>query len=460
MQFLDGETDLVLKQLQEQMVRAAENLQFELAALYRDRLQAAQRIAEQQKITSTAQEDADYVALAQDPRTGDTAVQVFLVRHGRLIGRDSFLLEGADVVNGDRKRRARCSQADAARRYQPMSTVSASPRGTVVGAFLQQFYDNATFIPGLVLVDAMPGDRALLETWLADRRGQKVEIRVPKRGDKLKLMALAQENAAEYLRLQQAERAADAHRQTEAVAELQAVLHLEQPPTRIECYDISTLQGTNTVGAMVVFVKGAPAKQFYKRFKIQGKGGQGAPDDFAAMREMLRRRFRRLVEPDADADDPGKKGRGQQETWRIAPDLVIVDGGKGQLGVAVEVLDRVGADGSESRSWAWQNAKRNCFALMRRTRSGCGGGASRLHLVQRVRDEAHRFGITYHRNLRSKEQVRSRLDDIPGVGPRRRKAILAHFGGDLDRVRQATLEELLAVPGVTRKVALTIKEAL
>ena len=457
MQFLDGETDLVLKQLQEQMARAAENLQFELAALYRDRLQAAQRIAEQQKITSTAQEDADYVALAQDPRNGDTAVQVFLVRHGRLIGRDSFLLEGADLVNGTESAAPLLEERSAGAPAD--ESLSASPRGTVVGAFLQQFYDNATFIPGLVLVDAMPGDRALLEAWLAERRGQKVEIRVPKRGDKLKLMALAQQNAAEYLRLQQAERAADAHRQTEAVAELQAVLHLEQPPTRIECYDISTLQGTNTVGAMVVFVKGAPAKQFYKRFKIQGKGGQGAPDDFAAIREMLRRRFRRLVEPDADADDPGKKGRGQQETWRIAPDLVIVDGGKGQLGVAVEVLTELGLMG-QIQVVGLAKREEELFRPHVPDPLWLRRGSQSLHLVQRVRDEAHRFGITYHRNLRSKEQVRSRLDDIPGVGPRRRKAILAHFGGDLDRVRQATLEELLAVPGVTRKVALTIKEAL
>jgi excinuclease ABC subunit C len=332
-------------------------------------------------------------------------------------------------------------------------------RGTVVGAFLQQFYDNATFIPGLVLVDAMPHDRALLETWLADRRGMKVEIRVPKRGDKLKLMGLAQENAAEYLRLQQAERAADAHRQTEAVAELQAVLQLAQPPTRVECYDISTLQGTNTVGALVVFVKGAPAKQFYKRFKIQGKGSLGAPDDFAAMREILRRRFRRLVEPEADADDPGKKGRAQDDGWRIAPDLVIVDGGKGQLGIAVAVLAELGLTG-KIPVVGLAKREEELFLPHAPDPLWLRRGSQALHLVQRVRDEAHRFGITYHRNLRSKEQVRSRLDDIPGVGPRRRKAILTHFSGDIDRVRQATIEELMAVPGVTRKVATAVKEGL
>ena len=426
MQFLEGETVQVIRQIEQQMARAAENLQFELAALYRDRLQAAQRIAEQQQIMSATQEDADYVALAQDTRTGDAAVQVFMVRHGRLIGRDSFLLEGADLVE------ATASEFDG-------PVAPGQQKGALVGAFVQQFYDNAAFIPGLILVDAMPADRAILEEWLADRRGMKVELRAPKRGDKLKLMELARENAAEYLRLQQAERAADTNRQTEAVAELQSALQLERPPARIECYDISTLQGANTVGSMVVFVKGAPAKQYYKRFKIHGKGGDGAPDDFASMREVLRRRFRRLVEPDGDADDPGKKGRGD-ESWHVPPDLVIVDGGKGQLNVAVDVLRELELLGrfpvvglAKREEEVFRPGAPDPLWLKR--------GSEALHLVQRIRDEAHRFGITYHRNLRGKEQIRSRLDDIPGVGPGRRKAIMNHFDGDLDRVRAASVEE-------------------
>jgi len=447
MAFLEGDADKVLKQMEEQMGRAAENLQFELAALYRDRLQAAQRIAEQQKIVNTAQEDADYIALAQDPRTSETAVQVFMVRHGRLIGRDNFLLEGADVLeiyanNGHGEEEA------ASRRI-----------GALAGIFVQQFYDNATFVPGLILVEAMPDERTVLEEWLAEKRAMKVELRVPKRGDKLGLMQMAHDNAVEFLRLQQAERAADTNRQTEAIAELQSVLHLADPPTRIECYDISTLQGTNTVGAMVVFLKGAAAKQAYKRFKIHGKGGQGDPDDFAAMREMLRRRFRRLVDPAAGAADPGQKARGDAETWRVAPDLVIVDGGKGQLGIAVEVLQELGLFGqfpvvglAKREEEIFRPGAPDPLWLKR--------GSQALHLVQRIRDEAHRFGITYHRSLRGKEQIRSKLDDIPGIGPRRRKALMAHFGGDLDRVRQASLEELMTVPGINRKVAETIKENL
>ncbi len=449
MHFLEGATDAVLVQLETQMTRAAENLQFELAAIYRDRLQAADRIAEQQKVVSAAMEDSDYIALAQDQRTGDTVVQIFMVRHGRLIGRDNFSLEGAEVVqvleaNGD---------------GIVGDLTGAGHKGTLIGTFIQQFFDNATFIPGLILVEAMPPDHQVLTDWLKEKRGSKVELRVPQRGDKRRLLELAHDNASEFLRLQQAERAADTNRQTEAVAELQAALHLEKPPGRIECYDVSTLQGTNTVGSMVVFVKGAAAKQYYKRFKIHGKGSQGVPDDFASMREMLRRRFRRLVEAPADADDPGKKARNGDESWRITPDLVIVDGGKGQLSVAVEVLAELGLSG---RFPVVGLAKREeeIFRPDAPDPVWLRRGSQSLHLVQRIRDEAHRFGITYHRNLRKKEQLHSRLDDIPGVGPRRRKAILTYFDGDLDRVRLATVEELMAVPGISRKVAEVLKEKL
>lgn len=446
MQFLEGNSDKVLSQLQEQMERAADNLQFELAAIYRDRLQSAQRIAEQQKIVSAAMEDVDYVALAQDERTADTAVQVFMVRHGRLVGRDSFLLEGAEVFNLQ-------GNNGEGTEVDPAGT---SRLGALIGAFLQQFYDNVAFIPSLILVQAMPPDHVVIEEWLTDHRGAKVQLRVPRRGDKVKLLELARENAAEFLRVRQAEQAADTNRQTEAVAELQSVLHLEKPPSRIECYDISTLQGTNTVGSMVVFVKGAPAKAAYKRFKIRGKGNQGAPDDFASMREMLRRRFRRLVEPDVEGD-PGK--RNDNGEWRIIPDLVIVDGGKGQLGIAVEVLAEFGLTGqvpvvglAKREEEIFQPHAPDPLWLRR--------GSQSLHLIQRIRDEAHRFGITFHRALRGKEQVHSRLDEIPSIGPKRRKAIMTYFGGDIERVRAASVEELMAVPGVSRKVAETIKENL
>ena len=437
MDFLQGDSDRVLKQMEEQMARAAENLQFELAALYRDRLKSAQQIAEQQKVISTTIEDADYVALAQDERTGDTAVQVFMVRHGRLIGRENFMLEGAETPQAD-----------------------VNQQGLLVGTFIQQFYDSAAFIPNLILVQAVPAaaERAVLEEWLASHRGGKVEVRLPQRGPKRELMELARQNAAEFLRLQQAEWNADSHRQTQAVAELQAALHLEQPPMRIECFDISTLQGTNTVGSMVVFSRGIPDKASYKRFKIRGKGSQGEPDDFASMREMLHRRFRRLIEND-ETPDPGKKARQGDEQWRIRPDLVIIDGGKGQLGIAVEVLTELGLYGQFALV-GLAKREEEIFRPYASDPIWLKRGSQALHLVQRIRDEAHRFAITYHRNLRSREQVRSKLDDIQGIGPARRKALLTYFGGDVDRIRDATLEELVAVPGMNRRSAEMVKSQL
>jgi excinuclease ABC subunit C len=433
MDFLNGDSEGVLARMEEQMGRAAENLNFELAALYRDRIRSARQIADQQKLVAAKVEDADYVALAQDARTGDTAVQVFLVRHGRLIGRENFILEGAEAPRAD-----------------------VNQQGLLVGTFIQRFYDNAAFIPRLILVQAMPDDQTLLEEWLAERRGGKAELRVPLRGPKRSLMETAEKNAAEYLRLQQAEWTADTNRQTEALTDLQQALGLERPPTRIECFDVSTLQGTNTVGSIVVFARGVPQKNAYKRFKIRGKGSQGEPDDFASMREMLRRRFRRIIEE--NNSDPGKKNR-SDESWRMVPDLVIVDGGKGQLGVAVEVLgeldllDRIPVVGLAKREEEIFRPGESKALWLKR-------GSPALHLVQRVRDEAHRFAITYHRNLRRKEQTRSKLDDVPGIGPARRKALLTYFGGDLERIRQASLDDLLAVPGMDRRSAVAVKEHL
>jgi excinuclease ABC subunit C len=304
----------------------------------------------------------------------------------------------------------------------------------------------------------MPSDRKVLEEWLTSKRGYNVELRLPQRGPKRELMELAYQNAAEYLRLQQAERAADSHRQTQAVADLQATLHLENPPLRIECFDISTLQGTNTVGSMVVFIRGVPAKNHYKRFKIHGKGSQGEPDDFASMREMLRRRFRRLVETNEN-NDPGQKARTPDESFNSMPDLVIIDGGKGQLGIAVEVLTELGLYGrfpvvglAKREEEIFRPGLSDPLWLKR--------GSEALHLVQRIRDEAHRFAITYHRNLRQKEQTHSQLDEINGIGPARRKALLTYFGGDVDRIRQASLEELIAVPGMNRRSAELLKSQL
>jgi excinuclease ABC subunit C len=368
------------------------------------------------------------------------------VRRGRLTGRESFVLEGAEVAQVEEQAAATGN-----------GVKGVNLRGNLVGAFMQQYYDEATFIPKRVLVQAMPDTGDVLAAWLATLHGAKVEIRQPLRGPKRKLMQMAQENAGEYLRVQQAEWAADTNKQTEAITGLQEVLDLPRPPARMECFDISTLQGTNTVGAMVVFAKGAPLKSAYRRFKLHGKGSQGAPDDFASMRETLRRRFRRAVE--TNRPDPGKKARKGDEQWRILPDLLVIDGGKGQLSVAVEVLEEFGL--TEVVPVVGLAKQEEELFLPGQSRSvWLKRGSPALHLVQRLRDEAHRWGITYHRNLRRKAQTRSLLDDVPGVGPSRRKALLTYYAGDLDKIRAADVDELAAIPGMTRKTAQAIKDVL
>ncbi len=281
--FLEGDSEKVLEQLNARMQFAAENLQFERAAQLRDQIRAAQQIVERQKIVSGKQEDEDIIAFAQDERTGEACVQVFFIRRGKLIGRESFILEG----------------------------VPADANGELIGAFVKQFYDEAAFVPPTIVLPKDLDERKIIEQWLRGRRGgQKVTLAVPKRGPKQELLQLATENAAATLQSLQAQWQADTNRQTQAITELQEALGLEAPPSRIECFDISTLQGTNTVGSMVVFAKGAPVKSDYRRFNVKGRGSQGEPDDYASMREVLRRRFRRALEqnvPDPGAQNPRER---------------------------------------------------------------------------------------------------------------------------------------------------------
>lgn len=442
--FLEGDTDVVLGQLDKRMRKAAERFNFELAAVYRDRIMSAQRIVHQQKVVGVQHDDEDVVAIAQDDKSGDTVVQIMLVRRGRLIGRENFALQGVEL-----------------------SETTAENLGDLIGIFIQRFYADAagaapssrgalSKVPPRLLVQYMPRTQKLLAGWLSKVRGTKVEIRMPQRGRKRKLMEFAKSNAEEYLRVQKSQWAEDSNRQTEALAELQAALALETPPARVECYDVSTLQGTNTVGSMVVFGRGVPLKSAYKRFKIRGRGSQGEPDDYASMREVLRRRFRRAVE-----ETPARPGRraSSGDHWKLLPDLVIVDGGKGQLGVALEVLsefglrDRVPVAGLAKREEEiFLPESRNPVHLRR--------GSQAFYLVQRIRDEAHRFAVTYHRNLRRRGQTTTLLDGLPGIGPKRRRALLQYFSGDLDKIRQATLDELRVVPGMNRKAAEAVKEHL
>ena len=427
--FLEGDSDEVLARLTSSMEGAAENLQFERAAQLRDQIRAAKQIVERQKVVSGKQEDEDVLAFAQDERTGEACLQVFFIRHGKLVGRESFVLEGAGT----------------------------STNGELISAFVQQFYDEAAFVPPSILLPKDLDERKIVEQWLRSKRGgKKVVLQVPKRGPKRALVEMAAENAAATLTSLQAQWQADTNRQTEALAQVQDVLNLPDAPARIECFDISTLQGTHTVGSMVVFAKGAPAKSDYRRFNVKGKGALGEPDDYAAMREVLRRRFRRAVE--SAVFDPGQKARRSDAAWKLLPDLLIVDGGKGQLGVAVEVLAEF--ELTEVVPVAGLAKQREELFLPGRSEGILlPQGSHGLFLVQRIRDEAHRFAITAHRERRGKAAIASQLDGIPGIGPVRRKALLQRFGS-LDAIRRASIEELAAVPGMNLAAAQNVRQGL
>ncbi len=424
--FLSGNTGPVVSELQRQMDEAAVALDFERAAQIRDQIRAVDQVVEKQKVVNASSVDEDVVAFAR--ADGDACVQVFFIRGGKLIGREYFLMEGA----------------------------AGEDNAAIVTSFLKQFYDQAAHIPPEILLPQDVDEMMIIRDWLKSKRGAEVTLKVPRRGKKKELLEMAAQNAAETLQYLRAQWAADESKQTEGLTELQQALDLPDPPLRIECYDISTLQGTHTVGSMVVFAKGVPRKSDYRRFKIQSVQGQ---DDFASMQEMLRRRFSRMGDEEyaAGSKTPGKAGEADNP-WALIPNLIVIDGGKGQLNAALEVLeefelrDAVPIIGLAKREEEVFLPGRPEPLILPRNSQG-------LFLLQRIRDEAHRFGVSYHRQLRGKSAVHSRLDDIPGIGSRRRKALLQKFGS-LEAIRGASLEELAAVPGMTRKAAENLKDQL
>jgi len=422
-QFLEGRTEPILSRLHLEMERAAEELQFEKAAGVRDQILAIERVVEKQKVVSSDYVDSDVIAMARS--NGEACVQVFFIRGGKLIGREYFLMEGTDN----------------------------SQDNDIIASFLKQFYDQAPSIPSEVLLPNEIEELKIIQTWLNTRRGgDKVEIRVPHQGTQQELVEMAAENARSTLAALKAEWDADFHRQTQGLAELQQALNLEKPLNRIECYDISNTQGTAAVGSMVVFEQGVPKKSWYRRFNIRSVTG---PDDFASMEEVLHRRFNRWKSAQETAQIPGSKS---DPAFALLPDLVLIDGGKGQLARAVNVLkqfelsDRVPlASLAKQQEEIFQPGGGDSLLLPRQSQG--------FYLIQRIRDEAHRFAITSHRNRRDKTGIASRLDTIPGIGPARRKALLRHFGS-LEAIQQADLETLKAVPGITARVAEAIKEHL
>ena len=421
MRFLEGHSEEVVADLEEQMETAAENLDFERAATLRDQLRSVRHIVERQKIVSSIGSDQDVIAFAQ--ANSDTCVQVFFIRGGKLLGREYFVLEGTQ--NEEIKE--------------------------IMAAFLKQFYEEAAYVPPEVLLPAHIEEALIIEKWLRRKRGAKVTLKVPRRGKKRELVEMAAENATEMLNTLRAQWEADAHKHEEALAELQEALDLPTAPARIECYDISTTQGAENVGSMVVFVQGVPRKSAYRRFKIRTV--QGA-DDYASMREVLERRFRRWEV----AHSEEMLGTRDIKGWGKLPDLLLVDGGKGQLNVALDVLRHFDLD-SEVPVAGLAKRREELFVPGRPKPIRLPRRSPGLYLVQRVRDEAHRFAITYHRKRRRRTGIASQLDSVPGIGPTRRKALLKAFGS-VDAIRQADVEEIAQVKGIGESLARQIKDHL
>ncbi len=406
--FLEGRQDVVAREVRAEMERAAERLEFERAALLRDRLVAIERTLERQDVHAYAGDDFDIVAVAvSEP---DACAQVFAVRDGTIVSREQFFLEGA---------------------------AGATP-GEVLASFARQHYALATSLPPEIVLGEDIPERESFTAFVSERRGARVVARVAQRGKKRHLAELAARNAQEALAGERARAMADRGKTETALAELQQALGLEGVPRRIECYDVSHVQGTDVVAAMVVFEDGVALRSGYRRFRV--KGGD-RNDDVGNLSQVLRRRFRRA---------------GDAEAWP-QPDLVIVDGGKPQLGAARDVLSELGR--LDVQLAALAKEREELFRPERPEPIVLPRAAVGLYLVQRIRDEAHRFAVTYHRSLRAKRSVRSVLDDVAGIGPRRKRELLRRFGS-VRGIREAAVEDIATVSGISPRLAERIKQAV
>ena len=427
--FLEGKTNKVVGSIKKRMLDAAESLEFEKAAALRDQLTAIEKVNEGQKVLHLTSENLDVIAAA--PGAREAWVEVFFIRQGKLIGRDNFLMTG--------------TQDD-----EP-------PK--ILTAFVKQFYDATPYVPPKILVQHPLEDAAAIQEWLREKRGGSARVYMPQRGEKRRLVAMVAENAVqgfEQLRLKQM---SDSAAMDAAMSELQEALSLPYPPKRIECYDISNIQGSNAVGSMVVFEDGKPRKAHYRRFQIKSVDGV---DDYSMMREMLTRRFKRLAETrraanrSADAPADAKpNAKPPKNAWGIQPDLVLIDGGKGHLGAALQVFLNLGINDIPLASLAKENEElftpqMSEGVLLPRNSQG-------LYMVQRARDEAHRFAITFHRERRSKKSVQSALDLVPGIGPKRRRMLIRKFGS-VRAISGASVEEVASVPGMTLTLARKVKD--
>ena len=424
--FLEGKTDRVVKSIANRMRDAAEGLEFEQAATLRDQLRAIERVHEGQKVLHLTSANVDVVAVAPDVR--DAWVEVFFIRQGKLIGRDRFIMEG---------------------------TQDDEPH-QILSAFVKQFYDATPYVPPLILVQHKIEDAEAIEQWLSQKRQGRVRIHVPHRGEKRKLVQMVAENAAQGVEQLKASRVSDSASIDAAMAEIQEALNLPNLPRRIECYDISNIQGSNSVGSMVVFEDGKPKPSHYRRFKIKSVEGV---DDYSMMREVLTRRFKRLGQVNGATQSNGSvqglEHASNGQSWGITPDLVLIDGGKGHLGAALQVFLELGIDFVPLASLAKENEE--LFVPQMREAIVLPRNSQGLFLVQRARDEAHRFAITFHRQRRSKQSTASAIDLVPGIGPKRRRMLLRRFGS-VKGLRDAPLEDIAAVPGMTLRLARSVKD--
>ena len=425
--FLEGKTNKVVGSIKKRMLDAAESLEFERAAALRDQILAIEKVNEGQKVLHLTSENLDVIAAS--PGVREAWVEVFFIRQGKLIGRDNFLMTG--------------TQDD-----EP-------PK--ILTAFVKQFYDATPYVPPKILVQHPIEEADAVQTWLREKRNGNVRVYSPQRGEKRRLVAMVAENAEqgfEQLRLKQM---SDSAATDAAMSELQEALSLPYPPRRIECYDISNIQGSNAVGSMVVFEDGKPRKAHYRRFQIKSVKGV---DDYSMMREMLTRRFKRLSQtkraasPDAAKPD-AKPNNAKNASWGIQPDLVLIDGGKGHLGAALQVFLELGINDIPLASLAKENEE--LFTPQMSEGVMLPRNSQGLYLVQRARDEAHRFAVTFHRERRSKKSVSSALDLVPGIGPKRRRMLIRRFGS-VRGISGASVEEVASVPGMTLTLARKVKE--
>ncbi|HLE59302.1 MAG TPA: excinuclease ABC subunit UvrC [Candidatus Limnocylindria bacterium] len=428
--FLDGRQEGIAGELRREMTAHSEALRFEQAAVARDRLRAVERTIEQQKVASDSRAEVDVLGMAR--QEGEAGLQVLVIRNGKMIGREHFLLENA----GD------------------------APDAEVLASFVQQYYAAVERPPREVLLPAAASGSTGLSAFLADRRGGPVRLLVPQRGEKRRLVSLAVENAVEALGRERAEWMADAGKRDQALEQVAAALGLVRPPERIECYDMSNISGTSAVGSMVVFINGRPEPREYRRFRIRSGD---TSDDFRMMAEVIRRRFSRAAALRAEtgavslaavgADEAPEDEPAREPGWAL-PDLVIVDGGKGQLSAAEGELAALGL--AELPIAGLAKRLEELFVPGRGDAIRLPAASQGLYLVQRIRDEAHRFAITYHREVRGRRALASAFDEVEGIGPVRRKALLTRFGS-LRAVRAASIDELAATPGVSRDLAERLK---